>query len=60
MTRRRGDAEEEAENSIGKSKPESAESAEILGLRGEAYVAIEGIERRAQRADVRASLGLAS
>jgi hypothetical protein len=37
LTRRRGDAEEEAEKTAEKIKTESAESAEILGLRGEAY-----------------------
>src|ERR1017187_7402358 len=35
LTRRRGEAEEEAEKQAGESKPESAESAESLGLRSE-------------------------
>src|ERR1035441_4164491 len=33
LTRRRGDAEEDAENASGKSKAEGAETAETLGVR---------------------------
>ena len=37
----RGDAEEDAENAVEEVKTQERESAEILGLRSEAYVAIE-------------------
>jgi hypothetical protein len=43
LTRRRGGAEEEAEEQ-GKSKPESTEAAEIFGLRREAHAIVEAGE----------------
>jgi hypothetical protein len=42
LTRRRGDAEEDAENLVRKSQKESAESAEDAGLRGAANLRAEG------------------
>src|ERR1019366_8774614 len=47
LTRRRGDAEKEAENATGKSEPKSAETAEIPGLRAEVAEKEEGVVRAA-------------
>src|ERR1017187_835718 len=42
LTRRRGDAEEDAENASGKSKAEGAETAETLGVRAAVAVNEKG------------------